>query len=193
MKSRMTLIGVALVLAAAACSSGESDSAEAPVNAGSPDTTVQESPEPTQDAGDDDYSAGDSATDDTTQSTSAPAPSGGASATLKLENGESFTFSILCTLESQEAAGQEILFTFSSYDKPLNLDVTQFGADSFSGAANISVYDADTYDTVWEASTLFGGEVVLELNGNTVTGRGEFFEGDDATGPGIQGELEANC
>ena len=80
-----------------------------------------------------------------------------------------------------------------SYDKPLGLDVTQFGADSFNGAASISLYDADTYDTVWGANTLFGGEVTLELNGSTVTGRGVFLAGEDGARPGVAGELEANC
>jgi len=120
-------------------------------------------------------------------------PAGGATAVVNLENGETFAFSILCALEPQEAAGQTILFTVVSYDDPNNLDVTQFGADSLNGAASISIFDSTTYDSVWDASTFFGSEVVLELNGSTVTGAGEFYPEGDIAREAVNGELEATC
>ncbi len=133
--------------------------------------------------------------------TAAPASDDGGSigsgtATLTLDNGEIFEFSVLCSLEPQEAAGSTILFTVVSYDKPYNLDVTQFGENDFGGLASISVYDADTYDTLWEATSLLGSEVQLTLDGNVVRGTGEFVEGDDPLAPGVEktrGELEARC
>ncbi|MEA2000375.1 MAG: hypothetical protein U9N84_00590 [Actinomycetota bacterium] len=120
---------------------------------------------------------------------------GGAAATVTMDNGEVFTFSILCSLEPQEAAGSEILFTVVSYDDPVNLDVTQFGADSFGGAASISLYDSSSYDTVWEANTIYGNEVELTLDGSTVRGSGVFLsEGDfDAGIEGVPGVLVAEC
>jgi hypothetical protein len=123
----------------------------------------------------------------------APPPPGGATATVTLDNGDSYTFSILCNLQPQESAGSTILFTLVSYDDPVNLDVTQFGDDSFGGAANISLYDSSTYDTLWDASSRFENNVELSLDGSTVTGSGTFIEGEDGTGSQVGGELVANC
>ncbi len=119
--------------------------------------------------------------------------SGDGTATVDLADGSSYTFSIVCTLEPQESAGSTILFTVSSYDDPVNLDVTQFGEDSFSGAANISLHDSTTYDTLWEANSMFGTEVVLTLDGSTVTGSGAFMKGEEFGGEQVAGELVANC
>jgi len=193
MRYRMTLVVVTLILVAAACSSGEPDAGEASVDPGSPDTTQQTTTEPSQAAGDGDDPAGDSATGDSDEDVSAPAASGGGTATLELENGESFTFSILCALETQVVGGDEFLFVFVSPDRPLGLDVSQYGADSYGGAAVISIYDFDTSDIVWQAEGTLGAEVTLERNGNTITGNGVFLEGNERTGPGVLGELEANC
>jgi hypothetical protein len=56
------------------------------------------------------------------------APSGGrGSATVTLDNGEVFEFSVICGLEPHEAAGSEILFTAVDNGPPLGFDVTQFG------------------------------------------------------------------
>ena len=130
-----------------------------------------------------------------------PAPSGGGSgtATLTLDNGETFEFGILCTLESQEAAGSEILFTAVSYDDP-GLDITQFGAEgsgTVTDVATVSVYDG-SYNTLWEASNLyepFGGGVELSLDGSTINGSGTFFAGGDpvASPDGVAGTVEARC
>jgi hypothetical protein len=136
-------------------------------------------------------SEGDS--EDAEENVFAAAAAGGASATLILDNGETFMFNILCALERQESAGQEILFSVSSYDEPTSLDVSQFGADSLDGTAVISLYDAETFDNVWDANTLHGGELELVLDGDTVTGHGIFLAGEDRTGSGVAGVFEANC
>ncbi len=129
------------------------------------------------------------------------APSGGGSgtATLTLDNGETFEFGVLCTLEPQEAAGSEIVFTATSYDDP-GLDITQFGAEgsgTVTDVATVSVYDG-SYNTLWEASNLyepFGGGVELSLDGSTINGTGTFFAaGDPVANPdGVAGTVEARC
>ncbi len=141
----------------------------------------------------------DDAPETATETTAAPSgesSTAGASgnATLKLDNGESYEFSILCSLEPQMAAGQEILFTVVSYDEPYSLDVSQWGEDSvMKGGADISVYDTATYDSIWDSSTRFGHELTLSLSGRTVTGSGMFVAEGDAFGDQVHGELEANC
>ncbi len=113
-------------------------------------------------------------------------------ATLALANGESFEFSILCNLESQMAAGSEILFTAVSYDDP-GLDVTQFGDEgTVTGVASISVYDGE-YNTLWNAVSMYPEGVELRLEGSTITGEGTFYAADDLTGETTTGELVANC
>lgn len=182
MTKRFVPILIALLLAAAACGGSDADSAT------------------------DDTQATPTTGTATTEGASDPAPettvpetglsssgSGSGTATLVLDNGESYEFSILCALETQESAGQEILFTAVSYDKPFNLDVTKFGEDSFGGEASISVYDAETYDEVWSSSSGFSLETELKLNGSTITGSGMFVADGDAFGDQVRGELEANC
>ena len=146
----------------------------------------------------------DEATDEPADEASdeaADAPSGGGSgtATLSLDNGETFEFSILCTLEPQEAAGSEILFTAVSYDDP-GLDITQFGAagsGTVTDIASVSVYDGN-YDVLWEANSgyePFGGSVELSVDGTTINGTGEFFAGGDpvANPDPVPGTVEARC
>lgn len=189
---RVRFIAVALVvgLVGAACSSGTTESEQASSDAGSASTTLQ------PDSGTADTEAESVDTTSTTESDAnvfAAAAAGGASATLTLENGETYTFNILCALEPQESAGQEILFTVVSYDSPVSLDVTQFGDESLGGTAVVSLYDSATFDSVWDANTLGGGELELALSGDTVTGHGVFLAGEERTGPGVPGALEAHC
>ncbi len=126
------------------------------------------------------------------------APSGGGSgtATLTLDNGETYEFDILCTLEPQMAAGSEILFTAVSYDNP-SLDITQFGSEgTITDTATIQVYDAETYDTLWEAGTLyeaFGGTIELSVDGSTINGTGSFYPEADIMAEPVEGTVEARC
>lgn len=112
---------------------------------------------------------------------------------MTLENGEVFEFAVLCSLNPEEFGDDEFEFSLVSYDDPFNLDVSQFKEDAFNGAANISIYDSTTFATTWDANTFFGGEVELAVSGTTVTGNGVFLKGDDAEGPGVRGDLVANC
>lgn len=129
----------------------------------------------------------------------APSGAGSGTATLTLDNGETFEFSILCTLEPQEAAGSEILFTAVSYDDP-GLDITQFGGEgsgTVTDIASVSVYDGN-YDVLWEANSTyetFGGTLDLSLDGSTISGVGEFFVGGDpiANPDPVPGTVEARC
>jgi hypothetical protein len=120
-------------------------------------------------------------------------PGASGTATLTLANGEEYEFSILCSLEPQIAAGQEIAFSITSYDEPYGFDATKFGDDAaMPGMASMDVYDSETYEAVWSASSVMG-DVELELSGSTVTGTGTFFEGDEGLGDGVEGELTASC
>lgn len=188
MRLRLFAVTFVLVLAGAACSSDNSVPPEAASEASSTEATPQAESAATTAAVET-----DTGSEDAEDNVFAKAAAGGASATLTLDNGETFTFNILCALEPQEAAGQEILFTVSSYDKPISLDVSQFGGNSLGGTAVISLYDAETFDNVWESNTLYGTELVLELEGNTVTGHGVFLAGEDPAGSGVTGVFEANC
>lgn len=190
MMARLIAGVIALLLIGAACSSGTSEPESVPTDGGSTDKTAQVAPDTTAETP---ATSETTPTEDSEDNVFAAAAAGGASASLTLENGETFTFNILCALEAQESAGQEILFTVVSYDDPVSLDVTQFGADSFGGTAVVSLYDSSTFDSVWDANTLDGGELELEMSGNTVTGLGVFLAGEDRSGPGVAGKFEANC
>ena len=96
-------------------------------------------------------------------------------------------------MEPQEAAGSEILFTAVSYDDPVNLDITQFGDDSFDGMAVVTLVDSTSYDTLWEAGGPVGGELSLTLDGSTIEGSGEFYADGDVFGEAVAGEVVANC
>ena len=197
MRIRVTAVLIGLVLIASACSSSD-DSGEAAADADSPTTTASASQE---------TSAPSEPTTTAAAEESDNSGGGSGTATVTLDNGESYTFSILCGLEPQEAAGQEILFTAVSYDEPNGFDVTQFGKGSddtaglLDGLGTISIYDSATYDDVWGAGTvtaqLSKTEFMLELNGNTITGSGTFFTGEDVENlnltAGVHGELIANC
>jgi hypothetical protein len=185
MTKRFVPVFIALLLVATACGGSDADSAnedtQAPSTTGAATTDTESASDPAP---------------DTTVTEPAASSSGGGSgtATLVLDNGESYDFSILCGLEPQVAAGQEILFNFVSYDEPFSLDVTQFGDDSVSpGGASISVYDTATYETLWDASSIYGSDVTLSLNGSTVTGSGVFLENGEFGAAEAHGELEANC
>ena len=192
-----TLALVSLLIAAAACgsdgdSTGDATSAETTSTADptSAETTPVETT-PSDAASGDDTSTPDDGTE--AESETAPPSSGDGGATLTLANGDTFEFpNVLCTLESQMSAGSEILFTATSYDDP-GLDITQFGDEgTITGVATISVYDGD-YESLWEASSMFGSPVELTLDGSTIRGTGSFRPGPDLTGESVEGEVIANC
>jgi hypothetical protein len=188
----MLALLAALMLVASACSSDSSEPASS--NSPAAETTAADAGTPESTAADVPGTESTDADDGETPTT-APAvqASGSQTATVTLDSGDVFEFSALCWLETQESAGSEILFTVVSYDDPVNLDVTQFGADSFGGAANISLYDSTSYDTLWEASSLYGTQIELNLDGSTVTGSGDFHPAGDIAATPVAGQLIANC
>lgn len=197
MRIRVTAVLIGLVLVASACSSS-SDSGEAAAETGSSTTTTA--------VADDTTASAVTTTVGDDGGETAPPAGGDGTATVTLDNGESYTFSILCGLEPQEVAGVEILFTAVSYDEPNGFDVTQFGdggdtLGAIDDLGTISIYDSATYDDLWGAGTIVAqlsqSEFSLELNGSTITGSGLFFTGEDvdnlALDAGVPGELVANC
>jgi len=195
-----------LVLLAAACGSDSSDeeSAETTGDSDEASTEAEEPDPPAEDAADDsDQSASEPEPEepeaeapDDSEAAAPPPPSGDTGAVLNLENGETYTFSVLCYLETQEAAGSEILFTAASYDNP-SLDITQFGDEgTVTGVSVVSVYDAESYDTLYEASSSYeglGGTLTLTLEGSTITGIGDFYPAGDPGVTPVPGEIVANC
>lgn len=141
-------------------------------------------------------SSDDAALSDSEPTVAPPAGSPGqGSATLTLDNGESFEFSVLCSLEPQIAAGSEILFTATAM-RPPYFDITQFGDEGpVTGIASVTMTDED-FNTVWEASTFYeaaGGSLDLSLDGSTISGSGTFFPGGDIAVPPVDGTVVANC
>ncbi|MCO8128445.1 hypothetical protein NHL50_14635 [Acidimicrobiia bacterium EGI L10123] len=188
MRCTKTLLAPVLALALLGAACGDDDDAEGAVDAGE-DTSADEATD--GDETQDGAAADDEQTDDGEGSATSGA---NGTATLVLANGEEFEFSILCSLEPQMAADQEILFSVTSYDEPYGFDATKFGEDSVvPGMASVDVYDSETYESVWSASSMMGGGVELELDGSTVTGTATFFEGDEGLGDGVEGELTASC
>ena len=203
---RLIALVFTVTLVTSACSGSDSDTSDTASN----DTAVSDTADtPGADAGDTQADADTSGADagdtqadadisgadagDTQADAPAAQASGAQTATVTLDTGDVFEFSALCWLETQESAGSEILFTVVSYDDPVNLDVTQFGADSFGGAANISLYDSTSYDTIWESSSLYGTEIELILAGSTVTGSGDFYPAGDIAATPVGGVLVADC
>jgi len=176
-------------LAIGACGSDDDGSTDAP-----DDTATAPADEATTDP------ESEPADVDAAEPDEAVPPGGGGqgNAVLTLANGETYEFSVLCTLEPQIAAGSEILFTATSYDNP-SLDITQFGDEgTVTEIASVSVNDAETFDSLWGASSIyepFGGSLELTLDGSTIRGVGSFFAGDDpgASPEAVDGEVVANC
>jgi hypothetical protein len=193
--SRRTCQGIALVAVIGLLSAcGGSDDA-APVDEPASEATTAESSVEASEVGD---AAESSDAEPASEPEAAPpaAPSGDANATLSLDNGESFEFSVICNLEPQVIGESEILFTATSFDDPA-IDMTQFGEGPVFVAdlASISVYDA-SFETLWEAESTydpFGGPTELSLDGSTITGSGAFFPGGDIALAPVNGTVVANC
>lgn len=115
----------------------------------------------------------------------------GGSFELVLENGTTFSAPIQCALEPQDAAGSEILFQAGGGHEGQVYDVTQWGETEFGGTQDVEIYDSASYETLWRATGSTG--LVLELNGNVISGSGGFYEGDDINGPRTQGVLTVTC
>jgi hypothetical protein len=192
---RLISVLFGLVLVVSACSS--SDSGEVAADAGESTTSSA--------------AAASTGTDttvptvSTTKAAAEPASGGSPTATVTLDNGESYVFSVLCNIEPQEAAGSEILFTAVSNEEPYGFDATQFGqlgaetGGVLDGSGSITIWDSSTYDDIWASDSILaqlgGTEFSLELNGTTITGSGMFVEGGDIEklNSAVHGDLVAEC
>ena len=190
MRTFIALVLVAVL--AAGCGGDSDDNGSGSAGDDTATTTAAESTDTTaaDDSADD---AGAAAEDDAGSDDASSTAGANASARVVLANGETFDFSVLCVLESQEAAGSTILFTATSYDRPYHFDLTQFGDDSFGGSATVSIYDAETFDTLWEANSMVGATLELVKDGSTITGSGTFLPAGEFGAEGVEGTVEVNC
>jgi hypothetical protein len=190
-KVMIAIFTAALVTASCGGDDSESEASDGSAPEASAAPAATEGTEPS--AGTAEDTTQDDAGSDTNEAS--PSAGGSGSATLELANGETFEFSILCGLESQEVAGSEIVFNAVSYDDP-GLDVTQFGDEgTVTDFASISVYTSD-FETLWDANTIyeaFGGSIELSLEGSTITGSGSFYADADPTTEPVDGQLRADC
>ena len=122
-------------------------------------------------------------------------------ATLTFENGETLSTSVICVLEPQTAAGQEILFTATSVRSPY-FDVTLFAAGAILNGAKVSwtdTKDFKTYQADWKSvpgTPVSKASFDVALNGSTITGSGVLIRGDDASnnpGEKRQASLVVDC
>jgi hypothetical protein len=152
-----------------------------------PDAEPETEPEPEPQSGNDDEPAAETTS------------GGDTNATLTLASGEVYEFGVLCTLETQMAAGSEILFTATSVRGDLFIDITQFGqVGPVTGFATVTVFDGETFESIWGASSVyegFGGGLSLSLDGSTINGSGTFYAADDPieAPDGVEGDVVANC
>lgn len=176
MRTRMTIVGVAALLAlfAAACG-GDDDSA---------------------DIGSDDDSAG--AADDTTDSDDAPAASGGGGGGELILGDETISLdSARCFLEEQDAAGGggKILFVGQGFGvnaagDEVILDVSRYDEDSQFTGDDIIV-DVGDFETgvSWDAAADLG---TVQLDGRTMAADGlTFVNWDDFSE--VSGSFVLNC
>ncbi|MBE9540518.1 MAG: hypothetical protein IMF06_15655 [Proteobacteria bacterium] len=122
-------------------------------------------------------------------------------ATLSFENGETLSTSVICVLEPQTAAGQEILYTATSVRSPY-FDVTVFAAGGIVSGAKVSWADTKDFKVYQERWSSVPGTAVskasfdVALNGRTITGSGMLIRGDDTSnnsGEKRQSTLVVEC
>jgi hypothetical protein len=192
--SRRTCQGIALVAAIGLLSAcGGSDEAAPAADPASETTPSEPADEPSE--------VGDAVEAEPASEPEAEPPAGppgDAIATVSLDNGESFEFSVICVLESQVVGETEVLFNVTAFpsDGP-KLDITQVGDGPvyIADNATVSVYDA-SFETLWEADSNFeslGGGMELSLDGSTLNGSGGFFPAGDIALTPVNGTVIANC
>lgn len=123
----------------------------------------------------------------------------GSVATITFDNGEVLSASVICVLEPQVAAGQEILFTATSTSSPY-FDVTMFGPNSVLAGGKVSwddTKDFKQYKAQWSSvPAVVGGRFVVSLEGKTITGSGTLVRGKDEAdreGEKRQASITVNC
>ena len=186
---------VFLMVAASAC--GASAGVDI-VDQSAADTTASQDPATNDvagDAGDDGTQAAtpepEAAQEPEQQDSSVTANIGQGNFELVLDNGDAFSAPVACVLEPQIAAGSEILFTVVGQHEGLLYDVTQWGETSFGGSQSVEIVDTTSFETLWRSTGSTG--LILELDGNVVSGSGGFYQGEDLNGPKTQGDLTVTC
>lgn len=191
--TRPITILFAVLLVFAACSSADPEPANPVTTAGTvadvqaPNEPAEEDVQPPDDPG----TEGESPVPEDD-----PARAG--TATVTLENGEVFEFSVRCGLEPIDSgqAGRELLFSVDSYDDSLyTLTVTHYGPDKYGSRpmSLIQIWSISNNEIAWGAYSGGGGEIALTLDGATVRGSAVFGAGGDTANPGVRGELVASC
>ena len=136
---------------------------------------------------------------DNTGSPSKSAAKKASIATITFENGEVLETNVLCHLEPQVSAGQEILYTATSLSNPY-FDLTVFGENSSFPGAKLSWHetkDFKVYQVSWSSSHLLGRstfEPVVEAS--TISGDVTLVRGQDETseeGESRQAKVVVNC
>ena len=122
-------------------------------------------------------------------------------ATLTFENGETLSTSVICVLEPQSVAGQEILYTATSVKSPY-FDVTVFAAGTIVNGAKVSWVETKDFKTKqvdWKSipgTAVSKASFDVALNGRTITGSGILIRGEDASnnsGEKRQATLVVDC
>ena len=123
----------------------------------------------------------------------------GSVATITFDNGEVLTTKVICALETQISAGQEILYTATSLSNPY-FDITVFGEKSSFPGAKASwneTKDFEVYQESWSTQNIPGQSTFSPvLDGNTITGNATMVRGEDETGQANetrQAEIVVNC
>lgn len=113
-------------------------------------------------------------------------------ATLTFANGQELSTEVLCYLEPQKIAAQEILYSASSAMNPY-FSISEFGGDSLIAGASASWMEAEDVlapTLSWQAMGAMG-DFEATLEGNTITGSGTFIE--DETGESQHGDVLVEC
>lgn len=173
MRSRPIAALAVLTLLVAAC--GDDDDAG---RAG--DASVVDAPESADESADGDGDDG---------AAESPAPGGSGTATVVLDNGETYTSSVTCILESTESGVDGVMQTFLVV--PTRGDVA-ISAEGLGDFEKVSIIDDESKETIYEANTDFGG-LDLSNDGSSLTGTGGFSVADDPTADPIPGEIDIQC
>jgi len=118
-------------------------------------------------------------------------------ATVTLENGDVYQFSVVCSLGPVDAgvADRALLFSVDSFeDSTYHLTASVVSPDKYGNGelSLIQIWSMSNNEMIWEADST-GGEIELDIDDETVTGSAIFWAGGDTANPSVRGDLVANC
>lgn len=136
-------------------------------------------------------------------STPVPVMGDGGPAVLELANGERFEFDAVCSLTHEHAPGLSIRYGVFADDGTIRLEALAMPfEEQYPGVDpgewfSISVFDSESYEELWGASSITSSDLVFDVDGSQVTATGTFYErGFDGKldgGPSVAGTLTARC